>query len=148
MSNALATLKLTAAKKSGQLSPVMQRRTKIAKRIGEQILLARSQAEGSTYAPTKQRKVTDAETGESKIVQVPKRIKEWWFTADSGKLCVSLKYGSKLIPLSAKNQTAVELASNDDLIKTLEILKQAVQNGELDAQLEAASGAVKAGFKK
>ena len=35
-----------------------------------------------------------------------------------------------------------------DLVPTLETLKQAVESGELDAQLEAVSGAVKAGFKK
>jgi hypothetical protein len=45
-------------------------------------------------------------------------------------------------------KTAVELANEKELLKTLEILKQAVESGELDAQLEVASGAVKAGFKK
>ena len=147
--SALAGLKLTNAKKSTQLSPVVTRRIKVAKRIGEQILLAKAQQDGSTYAPTKQRKVTDAETGDSKIVQVPKRIKEWWFaTGESGKLCVSLRYGAKLVPLSAKGQTAVELSSANELVKTLEVLKAAVQSGELDTALEAASSSVRAGFKK
>ena len=147
MSNALAALKLTNAKKSAQISPVVARRIKVAKRIGEQILLAQAKQEGSTYAPTKQRKVKDAETGESQIVQMPKRIKEWWFTADSGKLCVALRYGAKIVEL-AKGKSAVELASNDDLVKTLEVLKSAVQNGELDQQLDAASAAVRKGFGK
>ena len=147
MSNALAALKMTNARKSAHMSPVIQRRLKIAKRIEQQILLAKAKQDGSTYAPTKQRKVTDAETGDSKIVQVPKRIKEWWFAADSGKLCVALRYGAKVIEL-AKGKSAVELASNDDLVKTLETLKQAVQNGELDQQLETASAAVRKGFGK
>jgi len=147
MSNALAALKLTNAKKSAQMSPVVARRTKIALRLSQQILLAKAKQEGSTYAPTKQRKVKDAETGETKTVQVEKRIKEWWFTADSGKLCVALRYGAKVIEL-AKGKSAVELASNDDLVKTLETLKQAVQNGELDQQLETASAAVRKGFGK
>jgi hypothetical protein len=60
---------------------------------------------------------------------------------------VSLRYGAKVIEL-AKGKSAVEVANSGELVSTLEILKQAVQNGELDAQLEAASGAVKAGFKK
>lgn len=48
----------------------------------------------------------------------------------------------------AKGKTAVEVASADELIKALEIIKGAVEAGELDAQIEQASGAVRAGFGK
>ena len=48
----------------------------------------------------------------AKTVQVPKRIKEWWFVADNGKTCVSLRYGAKVISLGAKGVTAVELANS------------------------------------
>ena len=145
--SALAQLKLIAAKRPTQLSPVSQRRNKVAKRIHEQIQLATAKSEGKTYAPTKQRTVTDADTGESKVIQVPKRLKEWWFVTDAGKLCVSLKYGQKTVEIS-KGKGAIELAHANDLVATLETLKAAVLGGELDAQLEAVSGAVKAGFKK
>lgn len=144
---ALANLKLIAAKKPTQLSPVVQRRNKVAKRIGEQIQLATAKQDGKSYAPTKQRKVTDAETGDSKMISVPKRIKEWWFVTDTGKLCVQLRYGAKVVEI-AKGKTAVELAGADQLVSTLETLKAAVEGGELDTQLETVSGAVKAAFKK
>ena len=39
--------------------------------------------------------------------------------------------------------TAAELDREADLLVTLETIKQAVDNGELDAQIEAMSGAVK-----
>ena len=146
--SALANLKLTAAKKSTNISPVMQRRNKVALRINQQIQLATAQQEGKSYSPTKQKTVTDAETGESKVVQVPKRIKEWWFTADNGKLCLSLKYGSKTVELMKGGKTAIELLAEKDLLPALTTLRNAVLGGELDAQLEAVSGAVKAGFKK
>ncbi len=142
-----AQLKLIAAKRPVQLSPVVQRRNKVAKRITEQIALATAKQEGGSYAPTKQRKVTDAATGESKTISVPKRIKEWWFITDTGKLCVQLRYGAKVVEF-AKGKSAVELAKATDLVQTLETLKAAVEGGELDAQLEAVSGAVKAAFKK
>jgi hypothetical protein len=144
---ALANLKLIAAKKPTQLSPVVQRRNKVAKRIGEQIQLANAKQDGKTYAPTKQRKVTDAETGDSKMISVPKRIKEWWFVTDTGKLCVQLRYGAKVVEF-AKGKTAVELAAADQLVSTLETLKAAVEGGELDAQLESAAASAKAGFQK
>ena len=145
--SALANLKLVTAKRPVQLSPVVQRRNKVAKRIYEQIELAKAKQDGKLYSPTRQRRIKDAETGESKTVEMPKRLKEWWFATDSGKLCVSLRYGAKVIEI-AKGKTAVELASEKELVATLEILKQAVESGELDAQLEAVAGAVKAGFKK
>jgi hypothetical protein len=145
---AFANLKLIAAKRPVQLSPVVQRRNKVAKRIAEQIALATAKQDGKTYAPTKQRTVKDAETGETKTITVPKKLKEWWFVAESGKTCVSLRYGAKVVSLGAKGATAVELASADQLVPTLETLKAAVEGGELDAALEAVSGAVKAAFKK
>ena len=145
--SALANLKLVAAKRPVQLSPVVQRRNKVAKRIYEQIELAKAKQDGKVYSPTRLRTIKDEETGLNKTVQVPKRLKEWWFTADSGKLCVSLRYGAKVIEI-AKGKTAVELASETELVATLEVLKQAVESGELDGPIEAVSGAVKAGFKK
>lgn len=145
--SALANLKLIAAKRPVQMPPVVQRRNKLANRIGEQIELAKAKQDGKLYAPMKQRTVKDEETGETKTVQVPKRIKEWWFVADSGKTCVSLRYGAKVIEI-AKGKTAVELGSNAELVTTLETLQQAVDAGELDTQIEAVAGAVKAGFKK
>lgn len=146
MANALAGLKLTAAKRTNQVSPVQQRRNKMLKRLTEQVELAKAKQEGRQYAPTKQAKVLDEETGEKRTVQVAKRVKEWWFSVD-GKTCISLRYGATIVELK-KGMTSVELASDKDLVKTLEVLATAVQNGEIDAQLEAASGAVKAGFKK
>lgn len=146
MASALAGLKLTAAKRTNQVSPVQQRRNKLLKRLAEQLEIAKAKQEGRQYAPTKQAKVLDEETGEKRTVQVAKRVKEWWFTSD-GKLCISLRYGATIIEL-AKGKTAIELASEKDLVSTLETLQKAVTNGEIDAQLEIASGAVKAGFKK
>lgn len=145
--SALANLKLIVAKRPMQLSPIVQRRNKVIKRIFEQIQLATAAQEGKTYAPTKLRTVKDEATGETTTVQVAKRIKEWWFVTEAGKLCVSLKYGAKVVEI-AKGKTAVELVNANELVQTLETLKTAVESGELDAQLEVVSGAVKAAFKK
>jgi hypothetical protein len=143
----LANLKLIAAKRPTQISPVQLRRNKVSNRLWEQIQLAKAKQEGKIYAPTKTRKLTDKETGECKTMEVTKRMKEWWFVAGDGKFCVSVKYGAKVIEL-AKGKTAVELAKADDLVQTLELLKKAVEDGELDTQIDAVCGAVKLNFKK
>ncbi len=60
---------------------------------------------------------------------------------------MSVRYGSKTLEL-AKGKNAIELATGEELIAVLERLKAAVLAGELDAQIEAASGALRAGFVK
>lgn len=42
----------------------------------------------------------------------------------------------------------MEVDSAQSLVEALELVKQAVEAGELDTQIELASGALKAGFKK
>ena len=146
--SALTNLKLVSAKRPAQLSPILQRRNKLSNKLWEQIQLATARKDGISYAPTKLRSVINDETGETTTIEVPKRMREWWFMSDAGKLCLCVKYGAKTLTLGSKNQTAVELTSADQLIPTLTALKQAVEAGELDAQIEAVSGAVKANFKK
>jgi len=145
--SALTQLKLVAAKRPTQLSPIAQRRNKVVKRIAEQIELAKAQSEGRQYAPVRLRNVTDKESGESKTIESAKRVKAWWWNADNGKLVLSLRYGAKVIDL-AKGKSAIELASTDELVPTLTLLRDAVMNGELDTQIETVSAATKAGFKK
>lgn len=145
--SALANMKLVAAKRPTQLSPIAQRRNKVVKRIAEQIELAKALADGRTYAPTRMRSVKDDATGETKTVETAKRVKAWWWNADNGKLVLSLRYGAKVIEL-AKNKSAIELIGTDELLPTLTVLRDAVMNGELDTQIEIACTATKAGFKK
>ena len=60
---------------------------------------------------------------------------------------MAVRYGSKVLEL-AKGKNAIELTTGDELIAVLAKLKAAVLAGELDAQIEAASGALRAGFGK
>lgn len=144
--SALSTLKLVASKKPRSIAPVQHRRNKLGAKLSEQIQLAKSQNEGIAFAPTKYRSIIDRETGLRKQVEMPKRIKPWWFVADNGKVFVSVKYGSYTIELS-KGKPSVEVATASDLIKTLETIKSAVEAGELDAQIESASSVLRSGFK-
>jgi hypothetical protein len=74
-------------------------------------------------------------------------VKEWYWINETGKLNLAVRYGSKVLEL-AKGKNAIELTSGDELIAVLAKLKDAVLAGELDAQIEAASGALRAGFGK
>lgn len=142
----LASLKLVAAKKANKNSPVVHRRNKLSAKIFEQLNLALAHNSGQAYAPTRIKTVVNSE-GQRVQVTVPKRIKPWWFISENGKTCLSIRYGAKIIEL-AKGKTAIEVSSSDGLIEALEAVNEAVQAGELDAQIEAASTQLRDGFQK
>ena len=143
----LATLKLSTAVKPTHMPAVQLRRNKLAKRLWEQAELAKAQQAGAQFFVTKFRSVVENDTGMRKQVEVNTRIKQWWFTTDSGKLALSVRYGARLLEL-AKGKFAVELASEKELVPTLEIIKAAVLAGELDAAMEIASAKLRNGFEK
>ena len=143
----IAGLKLVASKKSRSLSPIQQRRNKLAAKIHEQWELCTTRQAGAVYAPRRLRTITNRQTGERATVETVKRVKEWFWISESGKINLSVRYGSKTLEL-AKGKNAIELATGEELIAVLERLKAAVLVGELDAQIEAASGALRAGFVK
>ncbi len=143
----LTNLKLVAAKKPAKQPPVVQRRNKLSNKLWEQLQLARAEMSGETYAPTRRRTVKDPETGLRKSIEVPKRVKPWWFVSETGKVCLSVKYGSKVLEL-VKGKSAIEVANPDELIKTLETIKAATDSGELDTQISSAAGSLRDGFLK
>jgi len=145
--SALSTLKLVAVKKPSHMPAIVIRRNKLSSKLWEQIQLAKSQLEGTPFVVMKYRSIVDRETGLRKQVELPKRIKPWWFQSEQGKVCVSVKYGSWTIEL-AKGKPSVEVANAQDLIKTLETIKSAVEAGELDVQIEMASAHLRSGFKR
>ena len=143
----LASLKLSGAVKPTHVPAVQLRRNKLVKRLWEQIELARAQQAGTTFAPTRLRSVRDTETGIRRQVETHKRVKPWWFTADNGKLAVSVRYGTRVLEL-AKGKWAVEVAAEKELVPVLEVLKTAVLDGELDAAMETASNKLRSAFGK
>ena len=142
----LETLKFITVTKPVKLPAIVQRRNKLSDKLWEQIQLAEAKNSGTIYAPLISKRLKDLE-GNIKILEVPKRIKPWWFTAHNGKSCLVVRYGSKTLEI-AQGKTAIELDKPDELIHTLEMIKAAVEAGELDAQIEQAAGLLKDGFLK
>jgi hypothetical protein len=145
--SAISELKLVADKKPRNMPVVVVRRNKLAAKLWEQIQLAKSQIEGTPFVIHKFRSVRDPESGVKKQVEVPKRIKPWWFQSESGKVCIAIRYGSYTLEL-AKGKPSIEVASAADLIKTLEVIKTAVEAGALDSQIELASQSLSSGFRR
>ena len=143
----LNTLKLTAARKVRAVPEVVKRRNKLLQKLGEQRALAEALLQGRHYAPKRLRSYKDADTGNRMLKEVPVRIKPWFWTGEKGEVLLAVQYGSRQIELT-KGKSAVEVGSESNLLNVLDVLLTAVQNGELDAQIEAASTKLRDGFKK
>lgn len=148
MTASLAALKFVTHKRPTQIPAVQVRRNKLVNKLDEQIKLISARKDGKNFAPTHLRSVRDRDTGVLKRIELPKRIRPWFFTSDSGKICLQIKYGSRVIDVSGKNKPTIELASADELIRTLELVRVATLTGELDAMLESAGLKLRDGFVK
>ncbi|QWD47038.1 hypothetical protein G6659_06145 [Polynucleobacter paneuropaeus] len=142
------TLKLVASKKHASVSPLVHRRNKLVTKLHEQIELCEAKKAGQNYAPKKLKTYTNKQTGEKMTVEVVKRIREWFWINDAGKINLAIKYGAKTLSLNKKGANAIELATGDELINTLKSIKVAVLNGELDDAITEVSNATKAAFGK
>ena len=143
----LSALKFIASKRQQGSSPAQARRQKLSRKIHEQLQMAKALQSGTDFRAVKLRKVMDDATGEMRQVEVPKRIKPWWWTSEGGKLCVTVRYGARTLEV-IEGKSAIETDNLAGVITTLEVLRSAVDAGELDACIEAVSGQVKAGFEK
>jgi hypothetical protein len=143
----LSALKLVSATRTQIKDPVVQRRNKLVEKLQEQLMLAESKLTGRAYAPTKIRTVVD-EAGERKTVEVPKKVREWFWMGEGGKVNMSIKYGASTLYLNAKNATAIELPSMEELVSVIKSLKTAVLEGEFDKAIESATKATREGFGK
>ena len=145
--SALGSLKLVSAVRINVMSPIQFRRNKLSAKLVDQIALAKAMKEGGTYAPKRVRSVKDRITGEIQSIEQTRKVRPWWFKAESNKTCVQLRYGSKVLDF-AKGKNAIEVASEAELVSVLEALKKACELGELDAQMTTASEAVRKRFKR
>ena len=145
--SALNGLKFVNAKRPQSAPPIVQRRMKLSNQLHEQIELARCQADGKTYAPTRLRSIKDKHTGERKLIDAVKRVKQWWFVADNGRVCLQVRYGTRVLEL-AKGKNSIDVGTVADLLSVLATVKKCVEAGQLDAQIDAASAAVRERFEK
>ena len=143
----LAQLKLTNTKKPIQSTDEQQRRSKMLRRLQEQMELARAQLNNTTYAPERQRTIKDSETGLRRVVSTNKRVKCWWFGAEGGRLALTVRYGSQILEL-AKGKYSIDVSDTAQLLPTLELVMDVVKTGELDTQIAVAASTLRKGFKK
>jgi len=147
MATQLSSLKITNVVRQITANTNEFRKTKLLKKLDEQISLATALKNGELFTVKRLKNVKDAD-GNSTQIEVAKRVSPWFWTDNSvGKTFVQIKYGTRILEIQ-KNKNAIECSSQDDLLKTLNIVKTAVASGELDSVIEAASVKVRGRFGK
>ena len=146
MATQLGSLKITNVVRQNKTNTNEFRKTKLIKKLDEQIGLATAQKNGELFTVKRLKNVKDEASGAASQIEVSKRINAWFWT-DNNKTYLQIKYGTKVLELQ-KGKNTIECASQDDLIKTLVLVRSAVASGELDAVIEAASVKVRERFGK
>jgi hypothetical protein len=146
--SALANLKFVAARKSRAANPVVQRRMKLCAKLQEQLELCTAQQTGDVYTAKRLRTVVDAATGAKTVVEVQRRVREWYWTAETGKVHLSVRYGASTLTLAKGGKNAIEVNSKAELIDTLKVLMAATANGELDEAIAEVSVRTRKAFGK
>ena len=145
----LNSLKLVASKKGSSLAPIAIRRNKLCLKLHEQIELCEAKKNGITFAPKRLKTYTDKFSGERKTVETIKRVKEWFWISENGKINLAVKYGAKTLMLDKKKGlNAIELSNSDELINTLKELKNLTLNGAFDEAINEVSLATRQAFIK
>lgn len=134
MPNILQSLKVVSASRPRHLSAEAKRRNKLAATIDQQIQVAQAKDRGEQFSINVTRRMRNPVTGETTDVKRQRKIKEFWWIGDNGKLMLELRYGVRTIEF-AKGKSAIEVGSIDQLVPTLELLKSAATSGEFDEQL-------------
>ena len=145
---ALANLKFVAAKKTTTVSPVIAKRKKLVAKLQEQLAMFEAQQAGSTYTAKRIKTIVDPTTGVRDVVEVNKRVREWYWTADTGRLNLAVKYGASTLTLAKGGKNAIEVGTGAELVNTLKVLMAATANGELDDAIAEASTKTRKGFGK
>jgi hypothetical protein len=147
MSSVLSSLKLVSAKRNSGGDVALSRRHKLSQRIREQIAMATAFKAGDTFTGKRLRNVRDEDSGLKQAKEVAVRVKEWWFF-NGGKVCVQLRYGNRVLPLSVKgDKNGVEVETAEEMIAVLTKLDAAVLAGELDAQMQTVSSSIRTRLK-
>ena len=127
----LKELNLTPVKKTVGRNPIVQRRESLIKGIDKQLSICESLISDNEFAP-------DHHTG--------RKIPSWFWLDDSGQYYLSINYGKQPLELS-KGKFSIICDSIESVNSSLKLVKESVQMGDFDKQLEKRSKVIRSNFK-
>lgn len=117
-------------------TPETRIRAKMLEALDFQIAAAEAEANGETYIRRAMRWISDPDSGERVRKEIPVRFKRWWWKDETGSTFLEVRYSNKRVPIKP-GKTAIEVGDTNNLVPTLNLLKDAISGGELDQPLLA-----------
>ena len=133
--NMLKGLTFAAVPRESGLTPQQKRRNKLIAHLREQLAMAEAEIDGRIHV-VKKRRWERTQDGQKHLVEVNKRLKQWWKRQQDGKLLLTVRYGAKAIEFE-KGKDAVVVADVRELATVLPKLIAATEAGELDGHINA-----------
>ena len=127
----LIELNLTPVKKTVGRNPIVQRRESLIKGIDKQLSICESLISDNEFA-------RDHHTG--------RKIPSWFWLDDSGQYYLSINYGKQPLELS-KGKFSIICDSIENVQSSLNVVRESVQKGDFDKQLEKRSKVIRSNFK-
>ena len=127
----LKELNLTPVKKTVGRNPIVQRRESLIKGIDKQLSICESLISDNEFA-------RDHHTG--------RKIPSWFWLDDSGQYYLSINYGKQPLELS-KGKFSIICDSVESVQSSLNLVRESVQMGDFDKQLEKRSKVIRSNFK-
>ena len=142
----LDKLKIVALAPKAKASVEQDRRVKLAEQLAEQLKLVEAALGGTAYQRSKTVWITD-DMGNRSKAQRSVKLRQWWTVGTNGAVQFGLRYGA--VPLEVKaGMSAVEVSKLADIPLLIKALVQAVDQGELDAAIDAVTAARKTKAKR
>lgn len=142
----LDKLKIVALAPKVKRSVEQDRRVKLVEQLTEQLKIVEATLGGAAYQRSKSVWITD-DLGNRTKAQRPVKLRQWWTVGANGAVQFGLRYGA--VPLEVKaGMSAVEVSRLADIPLLIKALVQAVDQGELDAAIDAVTAARKGKSKR
>jgi len=125
----LAKLNLKTVQRVVMKDPIIARREKLLAGIAEQKLVLDAMINGESYIKDIKRWRENG-NGEKVLMDVPKRVRAWFFQQDNGWY-VQCRYGARILAISGRSNS-VFVNKLDEVAAVLDAFKLAVEAGELD----------------
>jgi len=133
----LSKLKIVAQAAKRQQTKTEHRRGKLLEKLDDQLAMVQALIDGEIF--TRNRRVWQKnEAGERVLVERVKRTRPWYWMSGAGGCFFSVWYGSKVLELKP-GMTAISVAKREELPDAIRAVIEAVQSGELDAQIDASA---------
>ncbi len=146
MMGVLDKLKIVALAPKVKRSVEQDRRVKLVEQLTEQLKIVEAALGGAAYQRSKSVWITD-DAGNRSKAQRPVKLRQWWTVGANGTVQFGLRYGA--VPLEVKaGKSAVEVSKLADIPLLIKALVQAVDQGELDAAIDAVTAARKGKSKR